>query len=211
METTASSSDGADGAGVRQSLAPHAAGVGRKRSASATGKITTLEQATAAQKRPRKKSGGDGRGAEAMEGARARAQELVERREATERSLATLEQQIYALETSYLEDTHSRGNILSGWGSYLSRRGAVSQRKPHFSNKHRVFSLSSTTALHANGQSSGVGKLDRGDDDDSGRDDDAEEEEDEDEDGANGDRLEEEPKKEKKVVRRRRTDSYKLE
>lgn len=131
-----------------------------------------------------------------------------------ERNLVTLEQQIYALETSYLEDTHSRGNVLSGWSSYLSRRGAVSQKKPHFSNKHRVFSLSSTTALQANGlgSSAAAAKLDR-DDEDSDRDDDNVEDEDDDEEASNDGRSEEETTtaREKKVVRRRRTDSYKLE
>jgi len=39
---------------------------------------------------------------------------LLDRKEAMEKSLLHLETQIYALETSYLEDTHARGNIIRG-------------------------------------------------------------------------------------------------
>jgi hypothetical protein len=121
---------GEDGRGL-----VHAAGPGRKRSSSSLTKSTEQQ---AAQKRPRKKSagsapvaGGGGPASEATEGARARARELVERREAMERNLVTLEQQIYALETSYLEDTHSRGNVLSGTHSSPPKAPTHHSRRSH--------------------------------------------------------------------------------
>jgi len=77
--------------------------------------------------------------------------QLLERKEMLERSLANLEQQIYALETSYLEDTSVRGNIVRGWSGYLARRGAAAQKKGRYSDKHRIFTLSSMTAVKAHG------------------------------------------------------------
>ncbi|KAL6068824.1 Chromatin modification-related protein meaf6 [Balamuthia mandrillaris] len=78
---------------------------------------------------------------------------LMERKEILERVLENLETQIYALETSYLEDTHSRGNIVRGWESFRARRGAVSHKRVRVSDKNRIFSLSSATAYKVVGTS----------------------------------------------------------
>jgi chromatin modification-related protein EAF6 len=52
---------------------------------------------------------------------------LEERRDTIEKSLAQLERQIVALETSYLEDTNHTGNLLRGWEGYLSSRYQLHQ------------------------------------------------------------------------------------
>lgn len=105
---------------------------GRKRSLS-----SSKSGDTPATHKRRKKSADGGQpavGAAAkereLEASRARVRELLDRREATERSLVTLEQQIYALETSYLEDTHSRGNILSGMVFLLSFALVITTHHP---------------------------------------------------------------------------------
>jgi len=71
---------------------------------------------------------------------------LIEKKNALERTLQNLEKQIYALETSYLEDTVAVGNILKGWDSYLSTRSSGFTRKK-FKDSDRLFSLSSVTSL----------------------------------------------------------------
>ncbi len=59
-----------------------------------------------------------------------------------------LEKQIYALEGSYLQDTRSLGNILTGWDSYLSSRGSGALKRPmKFKDSDRLFSLSSVTSV----------------------------------------------------------------
>jgi len=70
---------------------------------------------------------------------------LLETKEDIEQKLASLERQIYALEGSYLDDTHHLGNIIRGWDGYLSSRsGAL--KKMRFKDADRLFSMSSVTA-----------------------------------------------------------------
>jgi len=76
---------------------------------------------------------------------------LLERKKATEEKLANLEQQIFLLEGSYLQDTRNLGNILTGWESYLSARSGALKRPLKFKDSDRLFSLSSVTALKNNG------------------------------------------------------------
>ena len=80
---------------------------------------------------------------------------LLDRKEAMEKSLLHLETQIYALETSYLEDTHARGNIIRGLSflkdqTWLCSRLAklfraagsgVAQKSPVFRQKPSLFAL----------------------------------------------------------------------
>eukprot|EP01102_Stenamoeba_stenopodia_P022949 TRINITY_DN9754_c0_g1_i1.p1 TRINITY_DN9754_c0_g1~~TRINITY_DN9754_c0_g1_i1.p1 ORF type:complete len:217 (+),score=54.18 TRINITY_DN9754_c0_g1_i1:81-653(+) len=75
---------------------------------------------------------------------------LIEKKHSLERTLQNLERQIYALETSYLEDTLAVGNILKGWDGYLSNRSSNFTRKK-FKESDRLFSLSSVTSLKNNG------------------------------------------------------------
>ena len=71
---------------------------------------------------------------------------LLESKTDIEGKLASLERQIYALEGSYLEDTHHLGNIIRGWDGYLSSRsGALKKMK--FKDADRLFSTSSVTSI----------------------------------------------------------------
>jgi len=77
---------------------------------------------------------------------------LYDKKNSIEHSLATLERQIYALETSYLEDTLNVGNLLKGWDGYLTGRNAVNVHKRKFKDEDRLFSLSSATAIKNNSE-----------------------------------------------------------
>jgi hypothetical protein len=79
---------------------------------------------------------------------------LQEKKLSLEKTLANLEKQIYALETSYLEDTTTVGNILRGWDGYLSNRSASAIGRKKFKESDRLFSLSSATALKVSFHSS---------------------------------------------------------
>lgn len=77
--------------------------------------------------------------------ANAELEELLAKKKSIAQNLANLEKQIYALETSYLDDTHHVGNLLRGWDGYLSSRsGALAQQR--WKESDRLFSLSSTTS-----------------------------------------------------------------
>ncbi|KAJ3035922.1 hypothetical protein HDV00_003323 [Rhizophlyctis rosea] len=69
-------------------------------------------------------------------------QELISRKKTVDRNLADLERKIYALETSYLEETQY-GNIIKGFEGYLSGRGEKKQK--FLQDTDRLFSLSSAT------------------------------------------------------------------
>ena len=45
--------------------------------------------------------------------------EILEKKQNLEIDLKTIEKQIYDLETKYLEETQSTGNILKGWDLYF--------------------------------------------------------------------------------------------
>lgn len=96
---------------------------------------------------------------------------LNEKKRTLEEKLAALERQIYCLEGSYLQDTRSVGNILTGgvspppllgprlclhtdgvvllqgWDNYLSARSGTLKRPQKFKESDRLFSLSSVTSL----------------------------------------------------------------
>ena len=58
--------------------------------------------------------------------------------------LATIEKQIYDLETTYLEETREFGNIFTGWETYLSIEKV--KTKKQITTDERLFSLSSITS-----------------------------------------------------------------
>lgn len=79
---------------------------------------------------------------------------LVARKKAIDKSIASLEANIYALEGSYLEDTLGYGNIILGFDNYMHARPADKKQtgRPHgptggmrWDATERIFSGSSYT------------------------------------------------------------------
>ncbi|KAJ1344976.1 hypothetical protein BSLG_000491 [Batrachochytrium salamandrivorans] len=68
--------------------------------------------------------------------------ELQQKKKLLDKSLANIEQSIYALEGSYLDESQY-GNIVRGFDGYLSSR--IDRRKPRPTESDRLFSLSSAT------------------------------------------------------------------
>lgn len=61
--------------------------------------------------------------------------------------LKKLEQQIYALETNYLESTSQAGNLVRGWGDLLTTNQKNQKKKRvTVADEDRIFSLSSATS-----------------------------------------------------------------
>eukprot|EP00161_Ancyromonas_sigmoides_P016063 TRINITY_DN427_c0_g1_i4.p3 TRINITY_DN427_c0_g1~~TRINITY_DN427_c0_g1_i4.p3 ORF type:complete len:121 (-),score=8.14 TRINITY_DN427_c0_g1_i4:152-514(-) len=85
-----------------------------------------------------------------MSGSRHLSKTMVELRlkqKALHDKLYTLERQIFALETAYLEDTQFFGNVVRGWDSLLSGRARPPSHKARkVRNEDRMFSMSSVTA-----------------------------------------------------------------
>ncbi|KRX02296.1 hypothetical protein PPERSA_09913 [Pseudocohnilembus persalinus] len=94
--------------------------------------------------------------------------EMIDKKTLLEQELQTLEQQIYDLETHYLEGTQNtgkylnvlnlgdqlnyikKGNIIKGWEGYFTLKSNKQQnmplKKPKISDNERIFSLSSMTS-----------------------------------------------------------------
>ncbi|KAL2919488.1 Chromatin modification-related protein meaf6 [Polyrhizophydium stewartii] len=72
--------------------------------------------------------------------------DLIAKKRQLDKSLASIEASIYALEGSYLEETQY-GNIVRGFEGYLSSR--ADRRKSRPTDSDRLFSQSSVTYLKA--------------------------------------------------------------
>mmetsp|Transcript_49252 Transcript_49252/g.157730 ORF Transcript_49252/g.157730 Transcript_49252/m.157730 type:complete len:138 (-) Transcript_49252:49-462(-) len=72
---------------------------------------------------------------------------LITRKEKLEEELRNVEKQVYDLETSYLHDHSTNGNIIKGFEGFLSANKATSLKKARtFKAEDRLFSLSSLTS-----------------------------------------------------------------
>ena len=75
--------------------------------------------------------------------------QLAQKKQQIEEQLMTVENQIYNLETAYLEETSGTGNVVKGWEAYLSgRRQNYAQTNKYRTIKpsERIFSKSSVTS-----------------------------------------------------------------
>lgn len=63
--------------------------------------------------------------------------ELLKKKENLEKDLDSLEKQIYALESSYIESTTKIGDLIRGWGSSSKNKNEIDDR---------IFSSSSVTS-----------------------------------------------------------------
>ncbi|KAK0618499.1 histone acetyltransferase subunit NuA4-domain-containing protein [Bombardia bombarda] len=93
------------------------------------------------------KSGGVGDGSAGIpfyEKQRTHLKELISRKRALEKRIATQEESIYTKETEYLETTPS-GNIITGFDNYIkgTTNAASQRRKTGLTDANRVFSRSS--------------------------------------------------------------------
>lgn len=78
----------------------------------------------------------------------------LSRKKALDAELLTLERQIYALETSYLENTALLGDLIRGWGDFTNPASpggpggsTVTKKKKKIHDHERIFSSSSVSAL----------------------------------------------------------------
>eukprot|EP01080_Neovahlkampfia_damariscottae_P004034 gene4034-7323_t len=78
-------------------------------------------------------------------------EDLQERNADLEEDLKRLEQQIYKLETNYLDEAWSYGTALRGFEGYLSSRirATSTPKKKPFKDSDRIFSNSSATSEKA--------------------------------------------------------------
>ncbi|RPA88290.1 NuA4-domain-containing protein [Ascobolus immersus RN42] len=67
---------------------------------------------------------------------------LIARKRQNDRHLASIEENIYKIETSYLEETPN-GNIIRGFDNYI--KGSAARRRNVISDSDRLFSQSSVT------------------------------------------------------------------
>ncbi|KAL3895335.1 MAG: hypothetical protein SGCHY_004762 [Lobulomycetales sp.] len=71
--------------------------------------------------------------------------DLIKKKKQLDKDLVNLESNLYALESTYLEETAGFGNIVRGFDQYLSGRSADKRRPPRIQEKDRIFSQSSAT------------------------------------------------------------------
>jgi hypothetical protein len=78
----------------------------------------------------------------------------LSRKKALDAELLNLERQIYALETSYLENTAQLGDLIRGWGDFsapMSPGGpggsTMTKKKKKINDHERIFSSSSVSAM----------------------------------------------------------------
>ena len=78
----------------------------------------------------------------------------LSRKKALDTELLNLERQIYALETSYLENTAQLGDLIRGWGDFTSPSSpggpggsTMIKKKKRIHDHERIFSSSSVSAL----------------------------------------------------------------
>ena len=78
----------------------------------------------------------------------------LSRKKALDAELLNLERQIYALETSYLENTAQLGDLIRGWGDFSAPTSpggpggsTVTKKKKKIHDHERIFSSSSVSAM----------------------------------------------------------------
>jgi|TARA_B110000967_G_scaffold196581_1_gene227309 chromatin modification-related protein EAF6 len=72
---------------------------------------------------------------------------LQQRKERLDEELKQVEKQVYDLETAYLNDSSTHGNVLKGFEGFLSQTKNTSQKKAkNFKAEDRLFSLSSASS-----------------------------------------------------------------
>eukprot|EP01017_Pseudomicrothorax_dubius_P015191 TRINITY_DN1760_c0_g3_i1.p2 TRINITY_DN1760_c0_g3~~TRINITY_DN1760_c0_g3_i1.p2 ORF type:complete len:100 (-),score=21.99 TRINITY_DN1760_c0_g3_i1:501-800(-) len=78
-------------------------------------------------------------------------QNLIEEQEKLSKELIQLENQIYEMETAYLNETANTGNVVVGFEGFLTNKGVKTQallggKRPKCNPRDRIFSLSSITS-----------------------------------------------------------------
>ncbi|RIA95043.1 histone acetyltransferase subunit NuA4-domain-containing protein [Glomus cerebriforme] len=83
-----------------------------------------------------------------LEEVEAELKELLVRKKQVDKSLKTIENNIWNFEGSYLEETHSGGNLIRGFDSYL-RPSTEKKKRIEITPEERLFSRSSVTSEKA--------------------------------------------------------------
>ncbi|CAB4399698.1 unnamed protein product [Rhizophagus irregularis] len=83
-----------------------------------------------------------------LEEVEAELKDLLVRKKQVDKSLKTIENNIWNFEGSYLEETHSGGNLIRGFDSYL-RPSTEKKKRTEITPEERLFSRSSVTSEKA--------------------------------------------------------------